>query len=353
MEQRRIDCDVHVAVPSRDALTPYLTKHWVEYLAVLMNYRQPPGVGWTYPAWPEMFATPAADVTLAELQSDVLVNADAALLHCYYGVESLNHPYLAPALATAVNSWLAEQWLDQDERLLGSAVVAPQFPPSAVAEIERIAQDDRFVEVLLPAWAVAAYGTQRFWPILEAAAKHNLVVGITYGGLTSTPPTPVNWMSSFFEDYVVAIIAFQSQLASLVYSGVLEEYPDLRFTVSESGWTWLPAFMWRMDTEWKAYQREIPWVREPPSTYVRRHFRFTTQPIDMPPSTDQLRQILEQLGSEDILLHGSDYPHRYPTDVDELVSELEPQRLERMRHGVAYEWYGLASRVRAASGERV
>ena len=39
------------------------------------------------------------------------------------------------------------------------------------------------------------------------------VVGITYGGLTATPPTQVNWMGTFFEDYAVAPLAFHQPAA--------------------------------------------------------------------------------------------------------------------------------------------
>jgi len=341
----RVDCDVHVAAPQRDALAPYLPSHWEEYLRVLMNYRQPPGVNWTYPVWPAMFAGPDDAPTISDLQRDVLAGVDVAILHCYYGLESLNHPYLAPALARAVNSWLADEWLERDTRLRGSAVVAPQFPDAAVEEIERIGADGRFVEIMLPAWATAGYGTQRFWPILSAAARHGLVVGITYGGLTATPPTPVNWMGSFFEDYGVATLPFASQLASIVYSGVLSEYPDLKLTVSESGWTWLPAFMWRMDAEWRAFQREIPWVAQPPSEYVRRHFRFTTQPTDMPPTAKEFRQVIDQLGSPELLLHASDYPHRYGAGVVELLDVLSDEAAERVLGGCAADWYALDGRA--------
>lgn len=342
----RVDCDVHCAPPSAAALAPYLPKHWEEYMRVLMHFRQPPGVNWTYPAWPEMFAG-SNDVTLEDIQANVLDRADAAILHCFYGLESMNHPYLAPTLATAVNSWLQAEWLDKDERLLGSAVVAAQFPEAAVEEIDRVAETGRFVEVLLPAWSAAGYGTQRYWPVLEAAAKHGLVVGITYGGLTSTPPTPANWPGTFFEDYGVAGISFQSQLASIVYSGVLAEYPDLRFTISESGWTWLPGFLWRMDTEWKAYQREIPWVEEKPSAYLRRHFRFTTQPVDLPPSSEQLQQVLKHLGCDSLLLFGSDYPHTYRSTVDDLLRELGEEQAEQVLGASAREWYRVGASVEA------
>jgi predicted TIM-barrel fold metal-dependent hydrolase len=345
-QQRRIvDCDVHCGVPSLDAIAPYLADHWREHLTILMRYKQPQAIEHTYPRSAQPFHMPAADVTIADLRRDVLEGCSAAIVRCYYGVESLKHPYLAPALATAVNSWLADEWLAQDHRLLGSASITPEFVPAALEEIDRVAADRRFVELLLPAQSVEPYGAQRFWPLWESAARHGLVVGITYGGVTSTPPTPVNWMSSFVEDYAVATLAYQTQLGSLVYSGIFEELPDLRITMSESGWTWLPAFIWRMDTEWKAAKREIPWVKEPPSAYVRRHFRFTTQPVDGPPNGSQLANVIAQLGSEQLLMFGSDHPHVYPRGVEEVLAQMPAEAADRVLWANAWDWYDLGNRL--------
>jgi predicted TIM-barrel fold metal-dependent hydrolase len=67
--------------------------------------------------------------------------------------------------------------------------------------------------------------------------------------------------------------------------------------------------MWRFDKEWKGLRREIPWVRRPPSEYIREHVRLTLQPLDAPPDPAQLLQIVEQLGSDELLLFSTDYPH--------------------------------------------
>jgi predicted TIM-barrel fold metal-dependent hydrolase len=97
-----------------------------------------------------------------------------------------------------------------------------------------------------------------------------------------------------------------------------------------------------MDQEWKAFQREVPWVQEPPSHYVRKHFRFTTQPFDAPPTETQLDKLLEQLGSEQLLMFGSDYPHKYLHSNDELLARLAPHQADRVRWQNAFECYRLS-----------
>jgi predicted TIM-barrel fold metal-dependent hydrolase len=324
-----LDCDVHCAVPSPATLYPYLPEHWSDYLD-WTEFREPSALGATYPSWLPMLRTDGSAVTLERVREDVLSRADAAVLHCFYGVECFTHPYLAPALATAVNRWLEAEWLERDERLLASAVVTPQHIEAAVAEVHRIAEQPRFVQVLVPARAPAPYGEQRYWPIWEAAAEHGLTVGITFGGGTGTPTTPVNWLSSFFEEYVTASLAFQAHAMSLAMSGLFDRHPELRFFIYESGWTWLPSLYWRMDQEWRAYHREVPWLDGPPSSYVRRFFRFSTSPTDAPPDEQQLRGVLGQLGSDELLVFGSDYPHRYTEDAEPILGLLTPEQAERV-----------------------
>ena len=55
--------------------------------------------------------------------------------------------------------------------------------------------------------------------------------------------------------------AYQSQLTSLVAEGTFDRFPELRLALLESGFAWLPAFLWRFDKGWRGLRREIPWTR--------------------------------------------------------------------------------------------
>jgi predicted TIM-barrel fold metal-dependent hydrolase len=340
-----IDCDVHVAAPPVEALHPYLAElaeHWPDYLT-WTRFQTPPGVALTYPEWARTLVT--SEPRTAHGLREGLNGVSRAIVHCYYGVESLTHPYLAPHLASAVNRWVADEFLAHDDRLLASASITPDLPASAVEEIERISEDRRFVQLLLPARSLEPYGKQRYWPIWEAAARHDLVLGITFGGYSGAPPTPVNWLPGYFENYAVSPVNYQTQIVSLILSGVFDRWPNLRVSIVESGWTWAPAFMWRMDAEWRQFRREVPWVTRPPSSYVRSFFRFTTQPTDAP-AKGSLKPILDQLGGDEVdaaelLMYASDYPHRSSPGIDDLRGVLTDEQLERVVSGNACTWYGI------------
>lgn len=343
MTVRSCDCDVHCAPPTLDDLAPFLAAYWRDYFREV-GYRRPPGVDYTYPPWADAFTAQPAPSRPEELCGSVVDDADVAVLTSYYGLESHQHPYLVAELARAVNDWLAATWLDADPRFLGTAVIAPQYADAAVQEIERVAEDERFVQVLLPARAWEPYGSQRYWPIWEAAVEAGLALLISYGGSTGTPPTPNGWVWSFFEEYAGFQQVFAAHVASLIANGVFNRHPELRVVVAESGWTWLPSLLWRMDAEWKAARREIPWVEVPPSEYVRLHFRFTTQPIDA--AATDIRRALELMPADELLVYGSDYPRTYEPSAEALMAEFSPEQAERVRWRNAAETYALRRRGR-------
>ena len=70
-------------------------------------------------------------------------------------------------------------------------------------------------------------------------------------------------------------------------------------------------------------------MRRSPGEFVREHVRMTLQPFDAPGAAEVAR-IVEQIGSEDILLYSSDYPH-WHFDGDAVIpAGLSPETVRRM-----------------------
>jgi predicted TIM-barrel fold metal-dependent hydrolase len=77
----------------------------------------------------------------------------------------------------------------------------------------------------------------------------------------------------------------------------------------ESGVSWLPAYLWRLTKFWKGLRSEIPWVSDPPASIVRDRVKMTLQPFDAPPDTGGIMRLMEHIGSDEMLLFSTDYPH--------------------------------------------
>ncbi len=331
-----IDCDVHPSVPGIQALLPYLDDYWRDIVEVrgmegFESRAYPPLVPASARSDWRRGAIGAAE-TVEALCEDVLDrwSLDGAVLNCLYGVQQIHDERLAAALCKAVNDWLAEHWLDREPRLAASIVVPPQNPDLAAEEIERHADDRRFVQVLMPAMHDLPYGRRYWWPIYRAAVRHDLPIGLHIGSAYRQPVTAVGWPSFHVEDYVDQTQGMQAQLASLISHGVFVEFPELKVVLIESGVSWLPAFCWRFGKFWRGLRMEVPWVDRAPMDIVRDHVRLTLQPLDAPEDPDLLERLFEQLGSDKMLLFSSDYPHwRFDGD-DALPKGLPTSTLDRM-----------------------
>jgi hypothetical protein len=175
----------------------------------------------------------------------------------------------------------------------------------------------------------------------EAIARHNLVAGIHFGGAPGNPPFPSGWPSYYFEEWAGMAQVFQSQLASIVSEGVFDLFPNVRVALLESGFTWLPAFMWRFDKEWRNLRQLVPWVKRAPSDYIREHVRLMIQPLDAPPTREELLETIAQLGSDDLLLFASDYPHLHTVDpLDAFLPHLPEELARKIRGENARALYG-------------
>ena len=311
-----IDCDLHNRIPPLEMLYPYLPDHWCDHCEESGFFGPDAN---DYPEGaptstrPEIIEPsedrPQSDLTLLREHALDYWGVECGILTCAYRVQSVHNEDLAAALASAVNDWQIEHWLDPEPRLRGSLIVPSQNPELAAREIERLGNHPGVVQVMLPVRSQAPYGNRRYHPIYTAAVRHDLVVGIHYGGAPGLPPTSVGWPSTYLEEYVGMSQVFQAQVLSLVSEGVFDLFPSLRIALIEAGFTWMPSLMWRFDKEWRGLRHLTPWVKRLPSAYIREHMRMTLQPIDGPPTAEQLLQIIGQLDSDDFLMFSTDYPH--------------------------------------------
>jgi uncharacterized protein len=314
--QGAIDCDLHPAVPSVAALMPYLDDFWREHLAGRYIDRSPfmlasyaPNLPHAArPDWRPAKGLPGADLDVLRRQALDPFGTRFAIANVLHGAVALFNADMAAALCTAVNGWMAREWLDREPRLRASILVPPQDPELAVAEIERCAPDRRFVQVLLLVMGDRPLGHRSYWPIYRAAERHGLPIGVHAGSTFRHAPTGSGWPSYHLEDSVLQATAFEDTLVSFLAEGVFQKFPGTKLVLMESGFTWLPALLWRTNRSWRGVRTEVPWIDRPPADIVRDHVRFTLQPLDAP-NGDVLNRIMDHVRSDELIMFSTDYPH--------------------------------------------
>ena len=118
-------------------------------------------------------------------------------------------------------------------------------------------------------------------------------------------------------------------IAFFIAEGVFQKFPGLKLVCSEAGFTWLPTLLWRANKEWRGIRAEVPWVKRPPADILRAHVRFTLQPVEAPDAAT-LARTLEHIGSDEVLLFSTDYPHWHFEGEDALPDGLPAETMRRM-----------------------
>lgn len=345
-----VDCDVHQEFHSWEDLRPYLGPAWWERIGP----KGPP------------FGRRAYENVRGHIISEDMINPatgraadDPAwvkdLLFKHYGVDlgiltsnilSLDaHPNvaMAAAVARAYNDWTLDTWVRPHPEFKGSIVVATQDPESAVAEIERLADEPGIVQVLVFSGTNQPYGQPRFHRIWEAAAHYGLPVAMHSGGETigiAPTGTPAGPLSYYIEHHALQFQSAQAHVVSMVMEGVFEKLPNFKFLVVEHGFSWVPHLMWRLDKDYKGNRSECPWLKRLPSEYILNNVRFATQPMEEPSKPEHLLQIFDMLEAQRTMLYASDYPHWDFDNPKIAFKDVPPDLRQRIFVGNALDLYG-------------
>ena len=226
-------------------------------------------------------------------------------------------------LARAYNDWMHDEYLSKSRRFQALGLIPLQEPAEAVKELRRIVKELGFCGAMLPSTGVMGaqnhLGDEKYWPIYEEANRLACCIGI-HGGVHDhmglddmTPYAPVNALGHPFGQMV--------NFAGMLFNGVFDKYPKVRFGFMEAGAGWVPYWMERLDEHYEYLQPTVPWLTKPPSEYMRGgqlYYAFEMEEKTLP-------YVAEFVGAEQ-LIFASDYNHsdsKFPHTVEEVMERKD------------------------------
>jgi aminocarboxymuconate-semialdehyde decarboxylase len=209
-------------------------------------------------------------------------------------------PGVSAAWARMVNDAFARVVRERAGRFSALATLPLNDPSASIDELERA-----MTTLGLPGAMVfsnvnhVALADQRFEPLWRKADELAAVIYIH-----PTDPLGVDAMLDYWLMPLVGFL-FDTTLAAskLVFSGVVERYPRIRWVLTHMGGA-IPYLAERLDRGYRAFADCRQHIGRPPSEYLRT-FYFDT--VNFNPAA--LRLALDFAG-EDRILAGSDYPHQ-------------------------------------------
>jgi uncharacterized protein len=244
-----------------------------------------------------------------------MINAEGSVLYPTAGLALgliTDHRW-AVATANAYNNWLEDLYCRKDKRLWGVGLLAVQEPVEAAKELMRCKRErQNFVAMMLPSVTHTGktYGDRSFWPIYEAAQRHDMPLALHGGPSRGFGFDHLRDMTRVHTlEHPVPLMI---QLTDMIFSGMFDEFPNLRVAYLEGGCGWVPFMMDRLDYEYNsvfggAARKRL---RKKPSDYIRGENFYVA--MELGETALSLKYALDAIGSEKIL-YASDYPHE-PTN---------------------------------------
>ena len=210
-------------------------------------------------------------------------------------------PKTAVRLATLVNDAFARVVADKHGRYRSLAALPLNDPAASVSEFRRAVEQLGMPGALLFSNinGVPLYD-QRFWPLYEAANDLDAMLFIH-----PTNPVGVEAMLDFWLMPLVGFLCDTTLAAAgLVFSGVVERFPKIRWLLGHLGGA-IPYLAERLDRGFEAFADCRKNIARHPSEYLKQHFWYDT--VNFDPRAIELA--IAFAGVEHVVV-GSDYPHQ-------------------------------------------
>ncbi len=214
-------------------------------------------------------------------------------------------------LATLVNDAFARVRETKRGRFLPLATLPLNDPAASVRELDRACRQLQFPGACLFS-NVNGTGLNepQFLPLYELANDLDAVLFIH-----PTHPLGVEAMTDFWLMPLVGFLMDTTLAAAkLVFSGIPERYPRIKFVLGHLGGA-IPYLAERLDRGFEAFSECRANIPRPPSTYLKQ-FYFDTVNFD----PNSIRLAIDFAGIDHIVA-GSDYPHQIGS-IPKMISSI-------------------------------
>jgi predicted TIM-barrel fold metal-dependent hydrolase len=216
--------------------------------------------------------------------------------------------------------YMLEEVLDPDEGIYGLAPMPYHDIEASMDVLDRV-EDEPAIKgvVFVTAGASPPLGNRKYDPIYERCEEEGYPVVYHTGGSGLDEYVRAGYQDMIETHTLGFLESNMSQIVSVACQGVPEKFPDLDIVFMESGVTYIPGLVSRLDEEYLKRSEEAPLLEQRPGEYIT-DFYFGTQPLEVSARRDLLELCFDMIGT-DRLLYASDYPH-WDFDSPSVITDL-------------------------------
>lgn len=237
-------------------------------------------------AEPGVFRAASAKYRCEDMDTD---GVDAELVNGPYEfLSQIKNPELRAACVAAINDWARELYEESSGRFIMLLPLPCMTPGEATAELYRVAKFGMPTGVIFD-WTFAPEPVihQQWEPVWAAAAETGMPVnfhafpagGSRQIGVGVAGLEPRNQALMRVINFPIGAMA--ELTTAVVFSGICDRHPGIRFVIEEAGVGWVPFVYWRCDREYdfggpetRVFAPDIP-LKRMPSQILKEHVFFT------------------------------------------------------------------------------
>jgi hypothetical protein len=206
----------------------------------------------------------------------------------YEQIAAIKDPALRVACVQVVNDWARELYEESNGRFIMLLPLPCQTPEEAVAELRRVAEFGLPTGVIFDWVNAPAPVLHQMWePVWATAAETSLPINLHANplggsrqlGVGVSDLEPRNQFLMKVANFPMGPMA--DLMSAVVFAGICDRHPGVRFVLEEAGVGWVPFMFWRFDREYDwgdpsahVFQPDIL-LSDKPTEFVKRQVFFT------------------------------------------------------------------------------
>jgi predicted TIM-barrel fold metal-dependent hydrolase len=307
---RLIDMDTHYAPPDEFAYVAeefkYFTPGWLpqgqgRVAMTTPNWPKPPRMAGLMLPHKRFAGDFDVDSRLKDMDR---MEVEKQLLNPEFGQYSYDtDPRLMAEMCRSANLAIGKAIKAHPDRFIGSAVLPTQNMKATLEEAERCLDAGFQTFFLKAAQGGQGYENQYFWPLWDLANDQNVAISVhantrDWGGVVDA-----NRMGGSWGFFVGTLAEYCAISCGMIYAGVFDVFPNLRFCLAEAGATWL-LWLWdrlvlTYDVDMNSHEK----CKQHPTEYLKENIYATVDPTE-----ESLGHLCQRFPPKNLML-GTDYPH--------------------------------------------
>lgn len=215
-------------------------------------------------------------------------------------------PEIEAAIGQAYNAWMVEDMLPLEMRMKNFIYLPFNDPDACVKEVEKYAAHPDVIGYMVTSTRykpVHHDSYMKLYAAIEASGKP-----ITFHSGFHWGDESMKQCNRFLSMHAISFVYFNIiHITNWIINGIPERFPKMKVVWVESGLSWVPFIMQRLDSEYMMRTSEAPLLKRKPSEYIREMY-FTSQPMERD-NLELLESTFKAINAETQLLYASDWPH--------------------------------------------